>query len=235
MTTPPSRSTSNTTSPRGGVADGSDAIKRRLEKALLVVDDHGARGTRLIDDAQRFCKRVHKYIAMGLAGPEADPLALELCCYALQLPLRSPRPIAAGRPSRTNLRERAEAAAEILMSLAGHGENDALVDQTVAILNEVHQRHPATDLAKLLADALNLEDFGVVGLLNQTITMARQGAGVAQVADGMEKREQYGYWDARLHEGFHFDRVRQIARKRLEHARKVATLLNTELREDGAV
>jgi hypothetical protein len=234
MTTPTPRSASNTTSPRGHASDGSDTIKRRLERALLVTDEHGARGTRLIEDAQRFCKRVNKYIAMGLVGTQADSLALELCCYALQLPLRSPRPVPSGRSGRTNLRERAEAAAEMLMSLIGD-ENDALIEQTVAILNEVHQRHPATDLAKVLADALNLEDFGVVGLLNQTMTMARQGAGVAQVADGMEKREQYGYWDARLHEGFHFDPVRQIAKKRLEHARKVAILLNSELREDGAV
>ena len=87
----------------------------------------------------------------------------------------------------------------------------------------------------LLADALNLEDFGVAGLLVQAIQIARQGGGIMQIADGCEKREQYGYWDARLKDGFHFEPTRQIARKRLEHARKVAALLNGELKDDGAL
>jgi hypothetical protein len=64
------------------------------------------------------------------------------------------------------------------------------------------------------------------------ILTGRQGGGVAQVADGSEKREQYGYWDARLKDGFHFEPVRQIARRRLEHARHVADLLSAELGED---
>ena len=86
--------------------------------------------------------------------------------------------------------------------------------------------------AKLLADALNLEDFGVIGLTLQTIQLARQGDGILQVADGAEKREQYGYWDARLKDGFHFEAVRQMAKRRVEHAREVARLLLEELKED---
>jgi hypothetical protein len=52
------------------------------------------------------------------------------------------------------------------------------------------------------------------------------------VADGAEKREQYGYWDARLKDGFHFEPVRQMAKRRVEHAREVARLLLEELKED---
>jgi hypothetical protein len=88
--------------------------------------------------------------------------------------------------------------------------------------------------AKLLADALNLEDFGVIGLMMQMTHLARQGDGVLQLSDGAEKREQYGYWDARLKDGFHFEPVRQIARRRLEHARRVATMLADELKDDQA-
>jgi hypothetical protein len=134
---------------------------------------------------------------------------------------------------RTNLRERAESAAEMLVGLLSDLGHDALVEQTVAILNEVYQRHPSGELAMLLADALNLEDFGVVGLVNQIISISRQGAGVVQVAQGLEKREQYGYWEARLKDGFHFEPIRAIARKRLDHARKVAAMLMNELSEDG--
>jgi hypothetical protein len=209
-------------------------IKRRMEKALVVVDDHGTRGTRLLDDADRFCTRLKKYIEMGIVAQETDSLPLELSCYALQLPLKSSMVMAAGKTGRTNLRERAEAAAEMLVGLMADAGYDSLVEQTVGIINEVYQRHPERETAMLLADALNLEDFGVIGLVNQIIGMARLGAGVVQVAEGMEKREQYGYWEARLKEGFHFEQIRGIAKKRLEHARRVANLLMNELREDGA-
>jgi hypothetical protein len=209
-------------------------IKRRLERALVVVDDHGTRGSRLLADADRFCRRLRRFIKMGLVPAETDPLPLDLTCYALQLPLKSNRAMGTGKTGRTSLRERAEAAAEMLVGLLADLGHEALIERTVAILNEVYQRHPASEYAKLVADALNLEDFGVLGLVNQIIGMARQGAGVMQVADGLEKREQYGYWEARLKEGFHFDAVRQVAKKRLEHARRAAILLANELREDGA-
>jgi hypothetical protein len=210
-------------------------LKRRIERALSVVDDNGTRGTRLLEDAQRFCARVRKLIAKGLLPEGTDSTPLELACHALQLPLKGSRPTAAGKLGRTNLRERTEQAAEILVNLAADTGSEALVDQTTQLLIDVHQRKPESDHAKLLSDALNLEDFGVVGLVSQAITIARQGGGVLQVADGSEKREQYGYWDARLKDGFHFEQTRQLARKRLEQARKAAALLIAELKDDGAL
>jgi hypothetical protein len=95
-------------------------------------------------------------------------------------------------------------------------------------------RNPMVEEAKLLADALNLEDFGLVGLLAQTIQLSRQGGGIAQVIEGIEKRDQYGYWEARLKDGFHFEQVRQIAKRRLDHARQASKLLLAELDEDGS-
>jgi hypothetical protein len=212
-------------------------LKRRLEHALSVVDDHGTRGTRLLDDARRFCARIRMLIARGVVPAETDSAAMEVACMALQLPIKATK-TASGKPGRTTLRDRAEQAAEMLVGLAGQNGDEAvyeLIDQTTALLVQVHQRVPATDQAKLLADALNLEDFGVSGLIAQAIALARQGGGVLQVADGCEKREQYGYWEARLKDGFHFEQTRQIARKRLEQARKTATLLMAELKEDGAL
>jgi hypothetical protein len=214
-------------------------LKARLERALSVVEDHGARGTRLLDDAVRLVKRVRRFIDRGLIDPATDSTALEVACYALQLPLKSSRLGGwGGRPGRTTLRDRAEQAAEMLVGLAGEdGDDDreALLDQATELLVQVHQRHPETEQARLLADALNLEDFGVIGLVEQAVALARQGGGVMQVADGLEKREQYGYWEARMHDGFHFEPVRAIAKKRLEHARRTAALLLGELKEDGAV
>ena len=70
--------------------------------------------------------------------------------------------------------------------------------------------------------------------MDQMIQLARQGDGVMQLAEGTEKREQYGYWEARLKDGFHFEAVRQIATRRLDHARQAAQMLLAELKEDQA-
>jgi hypothetical protein len=206
-------------------------LRGKMEQALAIVDEHGTTGPRLVDDAVRLWRRIGRFIAMNLVAEGIDNEALELACYAIQLPLRRPRTLPTGRPARATLRERAEEAAELLLNVLPDAD-EALLDRATRILQEMPHRSPMLDEARLLADALNLDDFGVTGLIQQCIQLSRQGEGVLQLADGLEKREQYGYWDARLKDGFHFEPIRQIARRRLDNARHLALLLLTELRED---
>jgi len=207
-------------------------IRKQVARSLETFEEQSKRGPRLVDDAQRLWRRVQKFISLDLTA-EPDLEALELACYALQLPMRQAKPPSTAKLGRTNLRERAEQAAELLVS-TGEGIDETLLDRATRVLQEMPHRTPVIEDAKLLADALNLEDFGVIGLIGLMTHLARQGDGILQLADGAEKREQYGYWEARLKDGFHFEPVRQIARRRLEHARKVATMLSEELKEDQA-
>jgi hypothetical protein len=207
-------------------------LTKRLERALTVVDDHGTSGPRLVDDAKRLWRRVQKFLRLNLipAGSETD--ALELACYALQLPFRQNKVPAVGKLGRTNLKERAEQAAEMLVGLLGEEVDESLLDRSTRVLHELPHRSPVLDEAKILADAVNLDDFGVVGLILQAIQLTRQGDGLQQVAEGAEKREQYGYWDARLKDGFHFEPVRQMAIQRLANARAAVKLLLEETASD---
>jgi hypothetical protein len=209
-------------------------LRSTLRRALTVVDEHDLKGARLLDDAQRTWQRVRRFLDMGLIGPGADVEALELACYAMQLPLRQVKMLPAGRLGRTNLRDRAEQSAELLVGLLGEQADESLLDRATRMLHESPQRSPVLDEAKVLADAVNLDDFGVTGLFMQAIQISRQGDGLSQVAEGCEKREQYGYWEARLKDGFHFEPVRQIATRRLAESRRVAALLLGELAEDRA-
>ena len=209
-------------------------LRQRLEQALGVVDDHGTAGPRLLDDALRLWQRVETFVAMNLVPTEGlDRDALELACYALQLPLRRSRTLPTGRPQRGTLRERSEESAELLLGVAGQDTDELLLDRAARLLHEMPHRSPMVDEARLLADALNLDDFGVVGILHQVVQLARQGEGINQLAEGCEARELYGYWDARLKDGFHFEPVRQIAQRRLENARAVCAMLTAEMREDA--
>jgi hypothetical protein len=206
-------------------------VRRQLAQALESVDEQGTRGSRLIDDAGRLWARMRKFIAMHLVA-EPDEEALEMACYALQLPMRQAKPPSSGKLGRTNLRERAEQSAELLVTAMGDHVPEDLLDRATRLLQEMPHRPPMLEDARLLADALNLEDFGIVGLLVQMIQLTRQGDGVVQLVEGADKREQYGYWEARLKDGFHFEPIRQIARRRLVHARQVAKMLQEELKED---
>jgi hypothetical protein len=183
-----------------------------------------------MDDADRLWRRVQALLKLGLIpSASADVDALELACYALELPMRSSSNLPAGKLGRTNLRDRTEQAAELLVGAVGNEAPEELIDRATNILLAMSHRNPASEESKLLADALNLDDFGVIGFVTRTIQLGRQGDGVDQVAEGNDKREQYGYWDARLKDGFHFDPVRKLAQQRLENARKVAKLLSDEL------
>ncbi|MGD0464981.1 MAG: hypothetical protein ABSB74_21055 [Tepidisphaeraceae bacterium] len=207
-------------------------LRKRLEQVLSTVDDHGSLGPRLKGDVARLWGRLNKLISMNLIGPHVDVDGLELACYALQLPARQGRGVVAGRLGRTNLRDRCEQAAELLVSLMGSEIEESLLDRTTRLLHEVPHRNPVIDEAKLMADALNLDDFGLIGLIIQTVQLGLQGEGVADLAVAAEKREEYGYWEARIKDGFHFEPVRAIAIKRLATSRKVAKMLADELKED---
>ncbi len=212
-------------------------LRARLERALRVVDDYGTTGPRLVQDARRLWSRIGTFVAMGLVpdSPGKGELeALELASYALQLPQRRTRTLPTGRPGRSTLRDRAEEAAELLIGLASADADEALLDRTTRILQEMPHRSPMLDEARLLADAVNLDDFGILGIAQQAVQNARHGEGVAKLAYWLDRQEQYGYWDARLKDGFHFEAVRQIAQRRLENARKAAGMLRRELEEDGA-
>jgi hypothetical protein len=209
-----------------------ERLRDRLHQELLVVDDHGGTGPRLLADAERLWRRVQRFIAMNLVGPGLEMDALELACFAIQLPLRRTKVTPARKAARTTLRDRAEEAAELLVGLAPQETDESLLDRATRVLHEMPHRSPMLDESKLLADAVNLEDFGVTGLALLAIQLARQGEGVTQLADGCDKREQYGYWDARLKDGFHFEAVRQIARQRLNNTRHMCALLRSELNED---
>jgi hypothetical protein len=208
------------------------ALQQHLEK-LLGTDEGGGKGTRLADDAQRLWRRVERFMALHLIAPEINRTPLELACFALQLPMRQTKGTpAAGKLGQTILKDRAEQAAELLITAASELADEALLDRTTGILRELPQRSPRLPEAKLLADAVNLDDFGIVGLMLAAMQLARQNAGLTQVAAGHAKRQQYGYWAARLKDGFHFEPVRHIARERLKHAEEMARLLLTELEED---
>jgi len=206
-----------------------------MHRLLTVVEAGGARGVRLIEEGKRLCKRVNRFVKMGLVDGPADEEGLELACFALQLPGKNAKSLPTGKMGQVSLKDRAEQAAELLISLAEEFVEEELLERATMILREMPQRSTKMDEAKLLADAVNLDDFGITGLIMSAMQLAKQNAGVEQVADGFEKRREYGYWEARLKDGFFFEATRKMAVARLKRAAEMVDLLLDELREDQAL
>ena len=208
-------------------------LEHHMYRLLTVVEAGGARGVRLIEEGKRLCKRVQQFVNLKLAENHVDDDdALELACFALQLPSKNIKLLTPGKMGQVSLKDRCEQAAELLISTAADHVEAELLERATTILRAMPHRNTKMDEARLLADAVNLDDFGITGLIMQAMQLSRQNAGVEQVADGFQKRQEYGYWEARLKDGFHFEPVRKVARERLKYASQVVDLLLAELRED---
>ncbi|MBC7785545.1 MAG: hypothetical protein H7144_17055 [Burkholderiales bacterium] len=206
-----------------------------MVKALqkhLSTDLAGRPIPRLAADAARLTRRVRALARLSLTNGTPNDAALELACYALQLPMRQATLAAGGKYGQFNLRQRSEQAAELLVSRFSGDIDEKLLDETTDLLTNLPAKSPRSDDARLLADAVNLDDFGIVGLFNSCVTMAVQGHGTEALIDGAKKRDAYGYWESRLRDSFHFPQVRAIAVKRLAAARKLVAQVEAELAEE---
>lgn len=208
-------------------------LRKRVEQLLSSADERGIRGPRLLDDAHRLWRHVLHWVDVRhLVSPSAESrAALELACHAVQLPLKAKEIACVGRWGQIGLRERAEQAAEELVSELGDGIEEGLLDLTVSVLHDLPSRSPTTDESKLLADVINLEDFGVTGVVGQMSLLTILGQGFGQLLEAAEKREAYGYWEARLKDGFHFGPTRELAKRRLARTRQMLELMREEMRE----
>ncbi len=113
-------------------------LREYVEQALGVVDDQGTHGPRLLDDAERLWRRIQQFIKMRLVHEGLDSEALELACYAMQLPARKGKgQQVSKRATRSTLRDRAEEAAELLVGIAGPDVDESLLDRATRVLQEM--------------------------------------------------------------------------------------------------
>lgn len=206
------------------------SLRSHLQQMLAQTSPH-AQPARLSGESTRLWNRVLRLLGLGLIKSDPDLDAMELACVALALPTAHAKPTSTHKLGGLSLIERSELASDTLLHLAGRKIEPRLLDRSMRLLHEMPQRHPMSDDARVLADAVNLDDFGVIGLVLQSAALAAPG-GVAAVLAAFEKREQYGYWDARLKDSFHFPAVRKMAEMRLKFARHAVSLLRRELADD---
>jgi hypothetical protein len=148
---------------------------------------------------------------VGREAADSPPLRPDLvriaALYAC-IPLAGP---ARGRAT-DDLGDAMELAADQLVPLLSAED----VELVLRILREYRQRTTTLGDAQLLSDAIGLEDVGLVGLWNQMRSFHTAGRTLDQVIRLWKTQREYGYWETRLRDDFHFGPARRVAQTRLE-------------------
>jgi hypothetical protein len=125
-----------------------------------------------------------------------------------------------------------DAAYDDAAEIAADGLKDLLpqadLDLMIRILHEHRRRDTHVVEARLLADALALEEFGLVGLWNASRQFHAAGKTLEQLIKLWKAQHDYGYWESRLRDGFHYEVARRAAKDRLTQMHGVYDRLQRE-------
>lgn len=94
--------------------------------------------------------------------------------------------------------------------------SSASLERASTAVRTMNDREIGSVEGRLLTEAENLEEFGVLSLWPMVRRGAVEGKGVQAVLDTWRRRTEYHFWTARLNDSFHFPEVRDLARRRLE-------------------
>jgi HD superfamily phosphodiesterase len=116
--------------------------------------------------------------------------------------------------------------------LAGDRLKDKLPDRQLELVQETIRRaHDSTiDVpeSRILSDADSLDDIGALGVWRDLRRHLLDGRGIEDAVRAWQRREQYGYWEARVRDAFNLHTARRLAERRLAGARAFMQQLAAE-------
>lgn len=102
------------------------------------------------------------------------------------------------------------------------------LDQLLLILKTHRKRDAKIPEARLLADALSMEEFGLIGFWNHCRQFHASGKTPEQLIKLWKAQHDYGYWESRLRDGFYYEASRTAARHRLSQMQGIYDRLQRE-------
>ncbi len=100
------------------------------------------------------------------------------------------------------------------------------------IIRRTHDSTIELNEAKVLSDADSLDDIGALGTWRDLRRYVLEGRAIDDALHAWKRREEYGYWTARVRDVFNLETARRLAEGRLEAARSFMQQLRRE--RDGA-
>ncbi len=93
------------------------------------------------------------------------------------------------------------------------------LDLVQEIIRRAHDASIELAEAKILSDADSLDDIGALGVWRDLRRYILEGRAVEDTVRAWQRREQYGYWEARVRDAFNLETSRRLAEQRLAAAR----------------
>lgn len=109
----------------------------------------------------------------------------------------------------------ADDAAELAVDHLKKFFSETDLEMVAGIIRESHRKDARLPEARLLSDALALEDVGLIGMWNQMRSIAAKGRSLEHFIRLWKTQQEYGYWEARLRDSFYFAESQQVAQQRL--------------------
>jgi len=91
-----------------------------------------------------------------------------------------------------------------------------VIERSAAAIRSRNDRVVDSIEGQIVAEAENLNTFGLLSLWPNIRRGAQEGKGVQAAIDTWHRRSEYQYWTALLNDAFRFGEVREIARQRLQ-------------------
>lgn len=103
------------------------------------------------------------------------------------------------------------------------------LETVTEVITGLKMANPERIEARMISDAENLEEFGLIGVFREVRAAQAAGKSSRQILEGWNRRQEYHYWDARIRSAFHFETTRVIARERLTTMSHIYELLCREI------
>ena len=200
----------------------SESIRQIAKQTLTLTDNSGKGNHWLWDRTLRIVRNVEHICRLPELAMQAISIERSCLMAAAYFSLSGlVRPATAGNGRRLNRADISEAdlcslsaniAAEKLSGIL----HETRITKICRIITESCDRFTELTEAAILSDGRNLEDIGAVGLLHELRQHIINGKSISEVLDNWKCKIEYGYWQARLKEGFRYDAVRQMAGQRFE-------------------
>ena len=100
------------------------------------------------------------------------------------------------------------------------------------IIRHSHDSGTTISEAWLLSDADSLDDVGALGVWRDLRRSVMEGRAVEDAVRAWQRREQYGYWEARIRDAFRLETLRRLAQGRLAAAQAFMQQLARERQAD---
>lgn len=90
-----------------------------------------------------------------------------------------------------------------------------VLERASIAVRSMNDRNIESIEGQIVAEAENLDEFGLLAFWPNIRRHALDGRGVQAAIDTWNRQKEYRFWTARLNDSFRFDEVRQLARERL--------------------